>query len=186
MSKIGKKPIKIPEGVTVNVGGNEVTVRGPKGELRRGLPADFSIVIEGNTLQVNAPETLKKNTRALWGTLRAHVANMVKGVSEGFEKKLEFEGIGYRTEVSGGELILSVGFTHPVRLKIPEGVSVSVSKNTILVSGIDKEKVGKFAAEIRKVRPPEPYKGTGIRYVGEIIRRKAGKKLAGAAGTTSQ
>jgi len=183
MSKIGKKPIPLPAGVTVSVGEAAVTVKGPKGELQRSYSRDFSISTEGNAVIVKPVGPIRKDTSMVWGSLRSHLANMILGVSSGFERKLEFEGIGYRAEVVGKELVLSVGFTQPVRLQIPEGLNVTVAKNTITVSGIDKEKVGQFAAEIRKVRPPEPYKGTGIKYSGEIIRRKAGKKLAGAAGT---
>ncbi|MBI1975300.1 MAG: 50S ribosomal protein L6 [Parcubacteria group bacterium] len=184
MSKIGKKLTVLPQGVSVRVEGNKVIVRGSKGEIFRTVPAGFSVVEKEGQLSVVPPDVLKKNTKAVWGALGAHVANMVKGVSEGFEKKLEFEGIGYRAEVSGKELVLSVGFTKPVRLVIPEGVSVVVAKNVITIAGIDREKVGQFAADIRRVRPPEPYKGTGIKYEGEVIKRKAGKKLAGAAGAT--
>lgn len=182
MSKIGKKNILIPQGVTVEISGSTVTIKGPKGELTRTFPSDFSFRLEGNELSVMPPEKMKKDTPASWGTTRAHLANMVRGVTEGFSKVLEFEGIGYRAETNPKELALHVGFAHPVRLPIPEGLSVTVSKNTITVSGVDKEMVGEFAARIRRAKPPEPYKGTGIRYQGEVIKRKAGKRLAGAAG----
>lgn len=182
MSKIGKKSIPLPAGVTVSVGDTEITVKGPKGTLTRRYSRDFAVSTEGNSISVKPVGPIRKDTSKHWGSLRSHLANMILGVSSGFERKLEFEGIGYRAEVSGKELMLSVGFTQPVRLTVPEGLNVSVAKNTITVSGIDKEKVGQFAAAIRKVRPPEPYKGTGIKYSDEVIRRKAGKKLAGAAG----
>jgi large subunit ribosomal protein L6 len=182
MSKIGKKPIIIPPGVSVVVSGQEVTVKGPKGEIRRTLPPGFLVRIEGNIATLVPPEKLEKGTPALWGTFRQHLANMITGVEHGFSKTLEFEGIGYRAEVVGNDLVLSVGFTHPVKIPIPPGLKVEASKNTITVQGYDKEAVGQFAANIRRVKPPEPYKGTGIRYQGEVIRRKAGKKLAGQAG----
>jgi large subunit ribosomal protein L6 len=182
MSKIGKKPIAVPAGVTVSVSGQVVSVKGPKGELSRTLPPGFSVRIADNVVTLLPPAKTERRTSALWGTYRKHLANMVEGVERGFAKTLEFEGIGYRAEVSGKDLVLFVGFTHPVRLTIPVGLTVEVGKNTITVQGYDKEAVGQFAATVRSVRPPEPYKGTGIRNQGEIIRRKAGKKLAGAAG----
>jgi len=180
MSRIGKKPISLPAGVEVNVSRNTVIVRGPRGELRRQIPDGFSIDIKEKEITILPPANIKKNTSAFWGTIRQHIGNMIKGVSAGFEKKLEFEGIGYKAEVSGNSLVLSMGFTHPVKLEIPAGIKVDVAKNVITISGADKESVGRFAADIRKIRSPEPYKGTGIRYAGESIRRKAGKKLAGA------
>lgn len=182
MSKIGKKPILIPGGAEVIVSGSNVCVKGPRGELSRDFPAGFAVRLEAESVIVIPPETVKKNTRALWGTVRMHIANMVEGVTRGFEKRLEFEGIGFKAEISGSDLVLLAGFTHPVRIRIPLGISVNVAKNVISVSGVDKEAVGQFSASIRRVRPPEPYKGAGIRYEGEVIRRKAGKKLAGAAG----
>lgn len=183
MSKIGKKPVAVPSGVTVSVSGQEVLVKGPKGELRRTLPEGFSVRVEDGAISLMPPEKGSvRRIRALWGTYRQHLANMVEGVSRGFSKALEFEGIGYRAEVSGKELVLSVGFTHPVKMAIPEGIAVEVGKNTITLQGADREAVGQFAAMVRAVRPPEPYKGTGIKYQGEVIRRKAGKKLAGTAG----
>lgn len=182
MSKIGKKPIQIPAEVEVIISGSNVRVKGPKGELSRILPSGFTIHVKEKNILVVPPEAAKKNTGALWGTMRKHIANMVEGVTCGFEKKLEFEGVGFRAEVSGGDLALSVGFTQPVLVRVPGGVSVAVTKNVIRISGVDKEAVGQFAANVRKVRPPEPYKGTGIKYEGEIIRRKSGKKLAGTAG----
>ncbi len=182
MSKVGKQPIVLPEGVKVSVSGQTVSVKGPKGELSWKLPDGFGILEEGNIIRVIPPEKQTKKTSALWGTNQRILANMVQGVWQGFEKILEFEGIGYKAEVSGNELVLYVGFTHPVRLRIPSGIEVTVDKNLIKVSGYNKELVGEFAARIRRLRIAEPYKGTGIRYKGEVIRRKAGKKLAGAAG----
>ncbi|MBI2633786.1 MAG: 50S ribosomal protein L6 [Parcubacteria group bacterium] len=182
MSKVGKKSIPVPPNVTIEIEGNRLKVKGPKGELEHEFHRDFSFLLASGELHVLPPEKMKKETPALWGTNRAIAANMVKGVSEGFSKELEFEGIGFRAETDGKELRLFVGFTHPVKLAIPEGLSVSVTKNVINISGSDAYKVGEFAAMIRKAKPPEPYKGTGIRYRGEVIRRKAGKKLAGATG----
>jgi large subunit ribosomal protein L6 len=180
MSKIGKQPIAVPPDVAVSASGQEIMVKGPKGALKRTLPPGFSVLIEDSVVSVVPPKKSGKYTAALWGTYRKHLANMVEGVEKGFTKTLEFEGIGYRAEVSGKDLALSVGFTHPVKMPISEGLMVEVQKNTIVVSGYDKEAVGQFAAVVRSIRPPEPYKGTGIRYQGEVIRRKAGKKLAGS------
>jgi large subunit ribosomal protein L6 len=182
MSKLAKKPILIPKEVNVTLQGKDIIVKGPKGQLTRTLPEGFSVKIEGDSIFLIPPPEQKKDTKALTGTYYRHISNMIQGVTQGFEKNLEFEGIGYRAEVSGKELILNVGFSHPVKLNIPEGITVSVGKNIISIKGYDKEAVGQFAAIVRAVRPPEPYKGTGIRYQGEIIRRKAGKKLAGQAG----
>lgn len=182
MSKIGKKQIMIPDGVTVGASDCEVVVKGPKGELKRNFPSGFSVNVGADFVAIVPPVKMEKRASALWGTYRKHLANMIEGVSRGFDKRLDFQGIGYRAEVSGKELVLSVGFTHPVRIQIPAGLEVETAKNTIVVRGTDKEAVGQFAAKVRKVRPPEPYKGTGIRYQGEVIRRKAGKKLAGTAG----
>lgn len=182
MSKIGKKAILLPPGVTVTTEGETVTVTGPRGTLTKKLAlGGFQLLLEENTLKVIPPATLDKKSRALWGTLRAVINNMVTGVTQPFEKVLLFEGVGYRAEVSGGELVLNVGFSHPVKLPIPSGIEVMVGKGEIRVSGIDKELVGLFAARVRKVRKVEPYKGTGIRYQDEVVKRKAGKKMAGSA-----
>jgi large subunit ribosomal protein L6 len=183
MSKIGKKPIKIPEGVTVDIQGNEIRVKGPKGEMKKKFPEEFSLVLEKNELKVMPPAKIRKGNLALWGTTRAVLWDMIQGANEGFSKVLEFEGIGFRAETNEKELSLFVGFSHPVRLQIPSGLSVTVAKNTITISGADPFLVGEFTAKVRQVKLPEPYKGTGIRYQGEVIKRKAGKKLAGAAGT---
>lgn len=180
MSRIGKKPIIIPQGVTVDVAGNAVSVKGPKGEAVRKLHPDIKAEIKDGEILV-APARNSKKSPALWGLFRSLVANTVEGVSSGFEKKLEFEGIGYRVNVDGSHLVLSLGFSHPVRFAIPQGTKIVVEKNVITVSGIDKELVGETAARIRNLKPPEPYKGKGIRYRGEIIRRKAGKKAVAAA-----
>lgn len=184
MSRIGKKPILIPQGVEVRVEGSKVTAKGPKGELSREFRPEIRIEMEGGNISVFPQEGKEKLklVKSLWGLTRMLISNMVEGVSSGFEKKLEIEGIGFKAEVSGDQLVLNVGFSHQVKLKIPEGLNVSVEKNVISVSGADKESVGQFSAIVRKTKPTEPYKGKGIKYAGEIIKRKVGKKVAAAAG----
>ncbi|MED4935671.1 50S ribosomal protein L6 [Heyndrickxia coagulans] len=175
MSRIGKKPVEIPSGVTVTINGDTVTVKGPKGELTRSFNPDINIVVEDNIIHVTRPSD-SKNHRALHGTTRALLANMVEGVSKGFEKSLELVGVGYRAQKQGKKLVLNVGYSHPVEFEPEEGLEVEVPSNTkIVVKGVSKERVGAFAANIRDVRPPEPYKGKGIRYEGEYVRRKEGK-----------
>ena len=175
MSRIGKKPIEIPAGVTVTVNGSEVTVKGPKGELSRSFNADLTITQEENVVTVTRPSDSKEH-RTIHGTTRAVLANMVEGVSKGFEKSLELIGVGYRAQKQGNKLILNVGYSHPVEFEPEQGLEVEVPSNTkIIVKGINKERVGALAADIRDVRPPEPYKGKGIRYEGEYVRRKEGK-----------
>ncbi|KMY48228.1 50S ribosomal protein L6 [Peribacillus loiseleuriae] len=175
MSRIGKKPIEIPAGVTVTLNGSEVAVKGPKGELSRTFNSDLTISVEENVLTVTRPSDAKEH-RALHGTTRAVIANMVEGVSKGFEKKLELIGVGYRAQKQGNKLVLSVGYSHPVEFEVEQGLEVEVPANTkIIIKGINKERVGALAADVRQVRPPEPYKGKGIRYEGEFVRRKEGK-----------
>jgi large subunit ribosomal protein L6 len=175
MSRIGKKPIEIPTGVTVTVDQSSVTVKGPKGELTRSFNPDMAISVEENVLTVTRPSDAKEH-RALHGTTRAVISNMVEGVSKGFEKSLELIGVGYRAQKQGTKLILNVGYSHPVEIEPEKGVEVEVPSNTkIIVKGTNKERVGALAANIRDVRPPEPYKGKGIRYEGEYVRRKEGK-----------
>jgi len=206
MSRVGKKPILIPENIEVKIEGQKVIISGPKGELSREIRPEIKVEVKGNqifvspqapsfrrakakvekkeTSSIETPEGKPsvsygagKKTKALWGTSRAHLANMVQGVREGYEKKLEIEGVGYKASVEGGDTIqLSVGFTKPTKIKAPKDIKFSVEKNVITVSGADIELVGQIAAKIRKVRPPEPYKGKGIRYQGEIVRRKVGKR----------
>lgn len=178
MSKIGKKPIEIPSGVIVVVESDIIKVKGPKGELEYKIPRELKITLSENKLAV-LPIVNSKKTPALWGTIRAVIANMVTGVEKGFEKKLEIEGIGFKAQLQGNDLILNLGFSHPIIFKPPEGIKISVEKNVIIVSGISLELVGQSAANIRAFKKPEPYKGKGIRYAGEVIRRKAGKKVAG-------
>lgn len=176
MSRIGKQPIPIPEGVEVKVEDDFVIVKGPKGELKNRFGPEIQLEILKNEVRVKPLDINKKGTSALWGTYRSLIANMVEGVIKGFEKKLEIEGVGYKASVQGDKLVLSLGFFHPIEVEAPEGVEFKVEKNIITVSGIDKQLVGQVAAEIRSKRKPEPYKGKGIHYVGEIIRRKPGKR----------
>ena len=178
MSKVGKKPIEVPESVNITVEERMIKVRGPKGELSFKLPKEVELKLDGKQLLV-LPAAKSKKTPALWGTIRAVVANMVIGVEKGFEKKLEIEGVGFKAQIQGNDLVLNLGFSHPVVFKPAEGVKITVEKNIITVSGISLELVGQTAANIRALKKPEPYKGKGIHYVGEFIRRKAGKKVAG-------
>ena len=175
MSRIGKKPVVIPAGVTVNVAeGNVVTVKGPKGELTNTFNADMIINVEGNVLTVSRP-TDEANHRALHGLTRTLIANMVEGVEKGFAKELEVNGVGYRAEKKGNQLVMRLGFSHEVFVDEIPGINIEVSGNKIIIKGIDKQVVGQFAAEVRSKRPPEPYKGKGIKYTTEVIRRKVGK-----------
>lgn len=175
MSRIGKKPIAIPAGITVTKSGNVLTVKGPLGTITRDFKSDVSFEIVDGTLQFK-PEKKDVGTRALWGTYASHGANMIKGVATAFLKKLIIEGIGFKAEVKGEELVLNLGFSHQVKVKIPKGLTVKSEKGIISISGIDTELVGKFAASVRDLKKPEPYKGKGIRYEDEVIRRKQGKK----------
>jgi large subunit ribosomal protein L6 len=175
MSRIGKRPISIPGKVTVTIDGQHVAVKGPKGELDRVLPEQVKVEQDGETLQVSRVNE-SRAARQRHGLSRTLVANMVEGVSNGFQRRLEIQGVGYRAQVQGRKLILNVGYSKPVEIDPPEGIQVAVENNTnVIVSGINKEIVGNTAARIRAVRPPEVYKGKGIRYAGEVVRRKAGK-----------
>lgn len=176
MSRIGRMPIAVPAGVTVDIAeNNKVTVKGPKGTLERVLPAEMDIKKDGDTIVVTRPNDLKKN-KSLHGLTRTLINNMVIGVTEGYEKVLEVNGVGYRAQKQGKKLVLSLGYSHPVEMEDPEGIeTVLEGQNKITVKGIDKEKVGQYAAEIRSKRAPEPYKGKGIKYETEVIRRKVGK-----------
>ncbi|WP_010529002.1 50S ribosomal protein L6 [Lentibacillus jeotgali] len=175
MSRIGLKPVEIPEGVDVNLDGNSVTVKGPKGELTRNFHPDMKVVIEDNVLTVERPSENKEH-RSLHGTTRSLIANMIEGVHKGFEKSLEITGVGYRAQKQGDKVVVNAGYSHPVEIEPIEGVEIDVPQNTKLtVKGIDKELVGGVAANIRAIRPPEPYKGKGIRYEGEQVRQKEGK-----------
>jgi large subunit ribosomal protein L6 len=176
MSRIGKQPIELPSGVNVAISPGRVQVNGPLGELSQSVPARMQISQEDGTLVVKRP-TERGDDRALHGLTRSLLANMVEGVTKGFEKRLELQGVGYRAALRGTDLELNVGFSHPVVVKPPQGITFEVPAATsVLVKGIDKQQVGEIAAQVRKVRPPEPYKGKGIRYEGEYVRRKVGKR----------
>lgn len=175
MSRIGKNPIAIPANTEVSLADNAVTVKGPLGQLAKPVHESVQVSVEGSEVTV-APKGNSKLARSLWGTYASHIKNMIAGVNEKYSKQLEVRGVGYRAEMAGQELKLQVGYSHPVLMKVPDGLEVAVEKALITVSGIDKEKVGQFAAEIRATRKPEPYKGKGIRYVGEYVREKQGKK----------
>lgn len=192
MSRIGKKPIEIPKGVEVKIEKDSVKIEGPKGEISQKIRPEIKIEIkEGKVFVLPKDEILTKKetsarqpkkTKAFWGLTRSLLANNIKGVVEGYEKKLQIEGLGYKVEKEGEDLVLRVGFSNPIKVRPSSGIKFSVDKNIITVSGINKELVGQVAAEIRKIRPPEPYKGKGIRYVGEVVKLKPGKKVVTTAG----
>lgn len=183
MSKIGKIPIILSEGVNVSLENKEIKVSGPKGISTHFLPEGIKVeIIDGKAIVSIKDGNDIEKLKPLFGLVRSQIANMVKGVTEGFEKKLELSGVGYRAQASGSDITISVGFSHPVKFKAPDGVSFTVSENIIAVKGIDKILVGDTAAKVRSIRPPEPYKGKGIKYVGEKIRRKAGKAAKAVAG----
>ncbi|OLO27158.1 50S ribosomal protein L6 [Alkalihalophilus pseudofirmus] len=175
MSRIGKKPIEVPSGVTVTFNDNVIAVKGPKGELSRNVHPEMVVKVEENQIVIERPSDNKEH-RSLHGTTRSIISNMVEGVTKGYEKGLELIGVGYRATKSGTKLVLNVGYSHPVEIEPEQGIEIEVPSNTkVLVKGIDKERVGAIAANIRSVRLPEPYKGKGIRYEGEYVRRKEGK-----------
>ena len=175
MSRIGRAPITVPAGVEVKIDGSTVTAKGPKGTLTKTMHSNMTIAMEGNVITVTRPNDLKEN-RSLHGLTRTLIANMIEGVANGYKKELEINGIGYRAEKKGKDLVMKIGYSHDVVMPEPEGVTVEVpAPNKIIITGADKEKVGQFAAEIREKRLPEPYKGKGIKYVDEYIRRKEGK-----------
>ena len=181
MSKIGKKPIPIPEKVEVKVDSGFISVKGPKGELRKPISKNVSVSIEGSNVVIKpAVNAQLKQVMAEWGLTRSLIANLIKGVTEGYEKILEFQGVGYKASVKGASLELGLGFSHPISVPAPDGISFTTEKNVIKISGADKELIGEVAAQIRSFRVPEPYKGSGIRYQGEVIKRKAGKKAVAA------
>jgi large subunit ribosomal protein L6 len=175
VSRIGNKIVVLPAGVEIKQDGNDITVKGPKGELKRTFSSDIKMNIEGNEVTFTRPND-SKEMKTIHGTTRANFNNMVVGVSEGFQKALELIGVGYRAQLQGKKLVLNVGYSHPVEIEAPAGIEIEVPSNTsVIIKGSDKEVVGELAANIRGVRPPEPYKGKGIRYVGEFVRRKEGK-----------
>lgn len=176
MSRVGKNPVALPQGVTADLKGQILKIKGPKGELSLTINEAVEPKVDSGHISV-APRNEERQTRALWATMQRLITNMVEGVSKGYEKNLEIEGVGYRCNLQGKELVLQLGFSHEIRYPVPAGITIAVDKQTaIKISGIDKEKVGQVAAEIRKMKPPEPYKGKGIHYVGEYILRKEGKK----------
>ena len=180
MSRIGRKPINIPAGVEVNVNGSEVTVKGPNGTLAQSFNPKMSIAVEGSDILVTRPDD-EKESRSLHGLTRTLIHNMVVGVTEGFSKTLEVQGVGYRVQKQGKDLVMNLGYSHQVIVSENEDIKIDApNANTIVISGIDKQKVGQFAAEVREKRPPEPYKGKGIRYAGEFVRRKEGKAGKGS------
>lgn len=179
MSRIGKKPVKIEKGVEVKIENNEIIVKGPKGELKKPLIKLINVKIENNEI-ILTPKNNEKQTIAFWGLQRSLIQNMIEGVISGFSKKLELVGVGYRVSMKGKDLVLDIGFSHSVEIKAKEGITFEADKTNITVSGIDKELVGEVAASIRRIRKPEPYKGKGIRYEGEIVRKKLGKKAVGS------
>jgi large subunit ribosomal protein L6 len=178
MSRIGKQPIQIIQGVEVKQNEERITVKGPKGELFLDVCSEIKVEIENNEIKLS-PVNDDKKTNALWGLMRTLIFNMIEGVTKGFEKRLEINGIGFKARVEGKDLLLDVGYSHPVKIDAVQGIDYKVEKNIIIVSGIDKELVGQISAKIRRVKKPEPYKGKGIKYVDEIIKRKLGKKAAG-------
>ncbi|MDH3521723.1 MAG: 50S ribosomal protein L6 [Myxococcales bacterium] len=182
MSRVGKKPISVPAGVTVEKIEGGVRVKGPKGTLIEEIPEMIGMAVESGHVVFERPDE-KKDTRAIHGLARALVANMVRGVVEPWVKELEIQGVGYRADMSGSVLNLQLGFSHPMEIPVPEGLKVSVDRNVLVrIEGIDRSRVGQFAADLRSIRPPEPYKGKGIRYVGERIKRKVGKAATGSGG----
>lgn len=180
MSRIGKKPVPLPQGVTAALAGQRITVKGPKGEISRLVHAELTVAVEGEQVLVRRPSDESRH-KALHGLTRTLIANMVEGVTTGFKKTLEIQGVGYKAEPTKDGVTLIVGYSHPVKYQAPKGVKISVDNNTVVkVEGVDKELVGQVAAELRAVRPPEPYKGKGVRYQGEQVRRKAGKTAQAA------
>ena len=178
MSRIGKQTVIIPAGTEAKLSGIVFSVKGPKGSLTRSFPGDVTLHIAGNEITFTPNKIGDRSVNALWGTYASHVKNMIIGVNEGYSKKLILEGVGFKSEVAGNTLNLALGFSHPVKVAIPVGLTVTAEKNNITVSGIDKELVGSFTASIRTMKKPEPYKGKGFRYHDEVIRRKQGKKAA--------
>ena len=177
MSRVGKQTVIVPKGTEVKLSGTVFSAKGPKGTLTRDFPGNVSINIENENITFT-PKKLDPKTNALWGTYASHVKNMITGVNDGYTKKLILEGVGFKSEVAGDTLNLALGFSHPVKVKIPEGLTVTAEKNNITVIGIDKELVGQFTSSLRSLKKPEPYKGKGFRYSDEVIRRKQGKKAA--------
>ena len=183
MSRIGQKLINIPEGVDIKISPGEVRVKGPRGELAEKIHPHVEVSQKEGQISITVKNPQDHQQKALWGLTRALVANMIQGVTEGYEKKLEFQGVGYRVAVQGKKLVLNLGFSHPIEFDFPEGIEIKVEKNVIIISGIGKQLVGETAARIRTIRKPEPYKGKGIKYADEVIHRKAGKVAKGTEGS---
>mgnify|MGYP001605712964 FL=1 len=182
MSRIGKKPVIIPAGVTVDIQNSTLKVKGPKGELSLAIHPKVQVSKTDSELLVDVARKDNKTEKALWGLFRALINNMVVGVASGFTKTLEINGVGYKAAISGKKLVLNLGYSHPIEMEVPAGLEVKVDKNTVVISGADRQAVGQFAAVVRSQRPPEPYKGTGIKYSDETIRRKAGKVVKAVGG----
>ena len=181
MSRLGKKPITIPNGVTVKAVDGVVSVKGPKSELKMTMHPDVKVEVAGNAVNVTVAHPEEKFDRSLWGLSHKLIINMLSGVTAGFSKQLELIGVGFKVAVAGSKLNLDLGFSHPVVYELPKGIEAKIEKNTVTISGADKQLVGQVAAQIRKLRKPEPYKGKGIRYVGEVVRQKAGKAAKAGA-----
>ena len=181
MSRIGRKPLPLPKGVTVSPKGGMVGVKGPKGELSRAMPSGVSLKVEATRVVVERDDDSREN-RSKHGLMRAHLANMVKGVTDGWTRELEINGVGYRAEVAGDTITMALGYSHPVLFKLPKGVAAKVDKNRLILSAADRDTLGQTAAKIRELRPPEPYKGKGVKYVEEVIQRKVGKAGATSGG----
>ena len=182
MSRIGKKPVVIPSGVTVDIKAQDLKIKGPKGELALAIHPKVTVVQDGQNILVSVKHETLKDERALWGLFRSLINNMVTGVTAGFAKTLEINGVGYKAAVTGKKLVLNLGYSHPIEMEIPAGIEVKVEKNILTISGIDRQLVGQFSAVIRSQREPEPYKGKGIKYSDETIRRKAGKVVKAVGG----
>lgn len=180
MSRIGKKPIEIPKEAEVKIEKHQVIIKGPQGELSLAVRPEIEVLIKEEKVFIY-PKKETKKTGAFWGSMRANLANAIKGVTKGFEKKLEIKGVGYRANLEGEDLNLQLGFSHPVKIKKPGGIKFSIDKNIITISGFDKQLVGETAAKIRRIRPPDPYKGKGVRYLGEVVKKKEGKKAIATA-----
>jgi large subunit ribosomal protein L6 len=179
MSRIGKKSVTVPDGVEVNISSRKISVKGPKGSLDFEFHPDVEVIVEDKEVVVKARKKTKQ-ARSLWGLTRMLVSNMIDGVTKGFEKQLELQGVGYRMAVQGKKLNLALGFSHPVEVDVPEGLEAKIDKNILTISGIDKQKVGQLTATVRALKKVEPYKGKGFRYVGEVVRKKVGKKATAA------
>jgi large subunit ribosomal protein L6 len=182
MSRIGKQPIDIPEGVEVKIDDQKITIKGPKGELSQEIHPQVLVTQKDKIIKIEVKDPEEKSQRALWGLFQRLISNMIEGVTKGYEKKLEIIGVGYKAALQDKNLILNVGYSHPVNFAIPQGIEVKVEKNIISVAGIDKQQVGQVAAQIRSIRKPEPYKGKGIKYVDEVVQRKAGKAAKAVGG----